>query len=297
MRTPPPLRDALNLPVTSAIAILAIALTFARYGNYDISGLIDTAEARRGEPWRFLTTALPHANLLHLFFNLSWWWSYGSLVESTWGGARLLAMAALCALASMAGELAFFGVGIGLSGVVYGLWAFFAVLEGHDRRTLGAADKRTSNLFVFWFFFCIAMTVFDILPVANAAHGFGALIGAGIGACVRYKGQKRAAAIAGTGALACLLVFLAMVCRPWVNLGHDAYGEMRLGTKALENERGSEAIRWLEDAVRIDPKMASAWWNLSIAYGLENRSDEAASAYRRALELDPKLIERQPSAE
>lgn len=290
MRRPPPLSAVLSLPATSSIAILAIALTFARYGDFDVARLIDTPEVRRGEPWRFLTTTLPHGNILHLFFNLSWWWTYGSLVETIWGGARLLAMAALFAIASMAGELAFFGTGIGLSGVIYGLWAFFAVLEGHDRRTEGAADARTSKVFIYWFFLCIGLTVFDIMPIANAAHGFGAVAGLCLGASVRYNGRRRLLASCGTGLLVVTLFLLGTIGRPWVNIQRDARGELWLGTTALMEERNTEAVPWLEDAVHLAPKNGKAWWNLGIAYHRVGRSDESNAAFSKAVQLDPSLM-------
>ena len=59
------------------------------------------------------------------------------------------------------------------------------------------------------------------------------------------------------------------------------------GAEALRAERLDEAVAWLEDAVRIDPELASAWVNLGVAQRRSGRGDAAEGSYRRALEIDP----------
>ncbi len=59
------------------------------------------------------------------------------------------------------------------------------------------------------------------------------------------------------------------------------------GAEALRAERFEEAVEWLEDAVRIDPELASAWANLGVAQRRSGRTAEAERSYRRALEVDP----------
>ena len=61
------------------------------------------------------------------------------------------------------------------------------------------------------------------------------------------------------------------------------------GAEALRAERLDEAVAWLEDAVRIDPELASAWANLGVAQRRSGRTDQAESSYRQALVVDPGL--------
>ena len=44
-----------------------------------------------------------------------------------------------------------------------------------------------------------------------------------------------------------------------------------------------------EKAVKIDPKFAKAWYNLSTAYHLAKRHEESTKAYQEAVKLDPEL--------
>jgi Flp pilus assembly protein TadD len=61
------------------------------------------------------------------------------------------------------------------------------------------------------------------------------------------------------------------------------------GAEALRAERLDEAIAWLEDAVRIDPELASAWANLGVAQRRSGRTGQAELSYRQALVVDPGL--------
>lgn len=59
------------------------------------------------------------------------------------------------------------------------------------------------------------------------------------------------------------------------------------GAEALRAERLDEAVGWLEDAVRIDPELASAWTNLGVAQRRSGRTGQAELSYRQALVVDP----------
>lgn len=60
------------------------------------------------------------------------------------------------------------------------------------------------------------------------------------------------------------------------------------GAEALRVERLDEAVSWLEDSVRIDPELASAWVNLGVAQRRSGNAGAAEKSYRRALEIDPR---------
>ena len=60
------------------------------------------------------------------------------------------------------------------------------------------------------------------------------------------------------------------------------------GAEALRAGRLEEAVAWLEDAVRIDPELTSAWVNLGVSQRRSGRAEAAEASYRRALEIDPR---------
>jgi membrane associated rhomboid family serine protease len=144
---------------------------------------------RRGELWRLVTSIFPHAGILHLAFNIYWLWVFGTLVEEIFGHLKTAALIVLFAVGSGAWEFALASGGVGLSGVGYGLFGLIWMLSRHDERFKDAIDARTVQLFVGWFFFCIVATVTNTMPVANIAHGTGAVLGilAGLAITLRYR--------------------------------------------------------------------------------------------------------------
>lgn len=74
------------------------------------------------ELWRYFTHAVMHFSLVHIIFNLFWWWYLGGMVEKRLGSGKLVVITLISALLSgflqykLAGP--WFG---GLSGVVYAL--------------------------------------------------------------------------------------------------------------------------------------------------------------------------------
>jgi uncharacterized membrane protein YgcG/tetratricopeptide (TPR) repeat protein len=56
----------------------------------------------------------------------------------------------------------------------------------------------------------------------------------------------------------------------------------------VETERGEEAARLAEQAIKLAPDMAAAHYALAVALHISLRLDEAAAEYKRTLDLDPK---------
>src|SRR5260370_33485499 len=59
-------------PAIVGVGALAIGVTIAWWTKGDITPLFETAEIRRGQLWRLVTSILPHLDILHLAFNLYW---------------------------------------------------------------------------------------------------------------------------------------------------------------------------------------------------------------------------------
>ena len=148
----PKWRDIPKYPVIAGVATLAVVVTIAWAAKVDISPLYESAEIRRGQLWRLVTSIFPHIDILHLAFNLYWLWVLGTVVERVYGHAKTILLLALLAVGSNSLDFAFDQGGVGLSGVGYGLFGLLCVLSERDERFRGAIDRRTVQLFVGWFF-------------------------------------------------------------------------------------------------------------------------------------------------
>jgi membrane associated rhomboid family serine protease len=288
MRRPPPLRDFIKYPIVGGTVALAVAVTLALWsGRIDVSALDETVDIRRGQLWRLLTSTLPHVNVLHLVFNVYWTWAFGTLIEETFGHLKTLAIFVLFAVTANGAEYVFLDGGVGLSGVGYGLFGLLWVLSRRNPRFSEAIDQNTVGLFVMWFFACIVMTLAGY-PVANIAHGVGAGTGALLGWAISSSPRQRIAAFAALALCVAGVLAGATFARPWINFSkHGGYEEGELGYDALVAERNDEALRWLRDAIRMQPKMASYWFNMGITCDRLKRHSEAMAAYKRARDLEP----------
>ncbi len=287
MRPPPKWTEFASYPVTSAIAILTAAITVAWWFGVDISKALETAEIRRWELWRLLTSIFPHLSPLHLAFNLYWFWVFGTVVERTYASARTVGLLLLFALGSSSVDFALAEGGVGLSGVAYGLFGLLWMLSRRDDRFRNAVDDRTISLFVVWFFICIGTTVTGLMPVANVAHGTGAVLGVLMGLVITM-GPYRRLAVCGACGILLLGLWGSTFGRPMVNLsGKAGYEEGQWGYEALLANHNEEAVRWFRDAARLQPQIPEYRANLGIAYHRLGNLPAAKDAYQRAHELDP----------
>ncbi len=286
MRAAPKLSEAPRYPVVAGTALLAIAVTVAWWARMDVSPLFETAMIRRGELWRLITCIFPHGGILHLAFNLYWLWVFGTLVEETYGHLKTAALFLLFAFGSSAWEFALAVGGIGLSGVGYGLFGLLWMLSRHDERFREAVDRKTVELFVGWFFLCIITTVTHVMPIANIAHGVGAILGILVGLAIT-KPDHRAPIMAGISAVLLVGLWGATLGRPRINLsGKGGYEEGNWGYDALLANKNNEAVHWLRDAVIYQPNTSTYWVDLGFAYLKLGDNAKGVSAYRRAADLN-----------
>lgn len=284
MRRPPPLTQFLRYPVAGGTALLAIGVTLAWWAKMDVTPLVASAMVGRGEIWRLITSIFPHVSILHLVFNLYWLWVFGTLVEDVFGHLKTAALVVLFSVGPNALEYAFASGGVGLSGVGYGLFGLLWVLSKRDERFRDAIDQRTIQLFVGWFFFCIVLTITNILPVGNIAHGAGAVLGILTGFAIALP-ERVGPVAAGAGAILFGL-WAATLGRPTVNLSRSGgYEECKLGYYALMAKRDQEAVRWFKEGVAYRSAPAGCWLDLGIGYQRLNDAKAAVAAYRKAADL------------
>ncbi len=257
-----------------------------------MSAIVVNALIGRGQIWRLLTSTLLHINLLHLGFNLCWLWVFGTRVEEEFGTLALLAIMVFLGIGSSAADFAILEGGVGLSGIGYGLFGLLFVLSRKQERFADAMDAKTINLFVVWFFICIATTLTGLMAVANIAHGMGAVLGALLGWGISQRGSRALAGMIPRTILAVgcalLMLALAMFARPYLNLAANAGAEEAYrGGLALEKRRDREALQWYQDATRMKPKNAEWWYGLAYTQHRLQDYDSAGQAYARAAELEP----------
>jgi cytochrome c-type biogenesis protein CcmH/NrfG len=68
----------------------------------------------------------------------------------------------------------------------------------------------------------------------------------------------------------------------------DATSRVELANLYLDAERFEDAVRWYQDALKIDPKNVDASTDLGIAYYYTNQADRALAQFERSLEVDPR---------
>lgn len=81
------------------------------------------------EPYQLVTHMFAHGGWAHILFNMFALWSFGSLLERSWGPKRFLIFYLACGLTAGIAHLLFENVpAVGASGAIMGLFAAFAYL-------------------------------------------------------------------------------------------------------------------------------------------------------------------------
>lgn len=159
------------------LACIVVYLWMAIFGNERAMMWLSYPDVgQKGQLWRWFSHALLHFSLLHILFNLMWWWYLGGPVEKILGTRKLLTLALLSSFAS--GWIQSFFSGIyfgGLSGVVYALMGYVWL---YGERVPSGPLFMQRGLMAFALLWLIA-GYFDILGlrIANAAHVAGLVIG------------------------------------------------------------------------------------------------------------------------
>jgi len=138
-------------------------------------------EIEHGEVWRLVTPILLHFGILHLAFNMWALFYFGTVIEYCRGSRTLLVLILLSAVASNMIQYAFmlqfypvpspFG---GMSGVVYALFGYVWMKSRYEPEQGMTIHPRSVRSMLFWLVLC---AIQPILPIANAAHFGGLLIG------------------------------------------------------------------------------------------------------------------------
>lgn len=140
--------------------------------------------------WRYFTHALMHFSVMHILFNLLWWWYLGGIVEKRLGSGKLIVITLISALLSGYVQHKFSGPWFGgLSGVVYALMGY-AWLRGERDPESGIYLQR--GLITFALIWLIAGW-FDLfgMSIANGAHVTGLAVGLAMALADTLHARKR----------------------------------------------------------------------------------------------------------
>jgi len=167
-------------PLTIAISVLCIIvfLLMNVMGDEVVMAWLAWPwdESLRFEAWRYFTHAIMHFSLLHILFNLFWWWYLGGAVEKRLGSGKLVVITLISALLSGFVQHQLTGPWFGgLSGVVYALIGYVWLRGIRDPEPKVALPN---GLFIFTVLLMVAgwfgLTGFAI---ASGAHTAGIVIG------------------------------------------------------------------------------------------------------------------------
>ncbi|XTZ38710.1 rhomboid family intramembrane serine protease GlpG [Salmonella enterica] len=142
------------------------------------------------EVWRYFTHTVMHFSLVHIIFNLFWWWYLGGAVEKRLGTGKLVVITLISALLSgfiqhkLTGP--WFG---GLSGVVYALIGYVWLRGLRDPEPVVALP---TGLVIFTAIVLVAEW-FGFMGLTNAtgAHVTGLLVGLAMALVDTHNVRKR----------------------------------------------------------------------------------------------------------
>jgi tetratricopeptide (TPR) repeat protein len=95
------------------------------------------------------------------------------------------------------------------------------------------------------------------------------------------EGQQQTRAVLDEGRVQALQTIVA-------NDAKNAEARIQLGNAYFDGERYQDAIKWYEDALRLDPKNVDASTDLGVSYYYLNQPDRALKQFEHSLALDPR---------
>lgn len=145
--------------------------TFALLSFFGATGTFQASEL-----WRVFTPTLLHFSLMHISFNLLWWWFLGGRIETRIGTKPLLILLLVAGTLPNIAQYFLTGPNFGgLSGVVYAV-AGYSWLMGVRKPSAGISLPASyMGFMVLW----MVLGFFDVLglSMANAAHLGGLMVG------------------------------------------------------------------------------------------------------------------------
>ncbi|KAJ3677035.1 hypothetical protein LUZ60_002759 [Juncus effusus] len=130
-----------------AVNVLAYVAQVATQGKLLMWGAKVNSLIQRGQIWRLATSAVLHANVVHLMVNCYSLNSIGPVVEQLGGPKRFLTVYFTSALASSLMSYKYCqSPAVGASGAIFGLVGAFAVFITRHRKLIGGAKNELQHI-------------------------------------------------------------------------------------------------------------------------------------------------------
>jgi GlpG protein len=144
-------------------------------------------EILHGEIWRLVTPIFMHVNPIHIFFNMWWLSSLGTMIEVRRGALRLAGLVLIAAIVSNLGQYIWMErmdpgephIFEGMSGVVYALFGYIWMKSLYEPEQGLFMHPNNVNVMLLWLVLCMTGVVGQI---ANAAHFVGLMAGVALAA-------------------------------------------------------------------------------------------------------------------
>ncbi|MEM1449933.1 MAG: rhomboid family intramembrane serine protease [Planctomycetota bacterium] len=272
------LEELRDHPITTILMIGATAGFLAVECSRNVDHLLLLPGSEVKEPWRFVTSLFPHFAPAQFAFNMLWVWIFGRKLEERLGSPRFAFLTLSAAVVSGGLESALFQGPIGLSGVVFAYVSFAFVRARRDDSFAEVADFEYVRLVGAWFFLSMFMGWTGMLPVSNAAHFGGILVGAALGA--RKEWVPPYMVVVTAGALAFAQPKLAV-------MKSDTWTLRLLAERALQDEDYERAVQRFEESIAAGDESPGTLDRYGRALGEVGREDEMYEAWYRVLEQRP----------
>ncbi len=151
----------------------------------------DVSTIWTGQPWRLITPMFLHFGLLHILFNLWWLKDLGTAIERVFSARYLLILVLTIGVFSHVLEYVMSGPTTfgGMSGVVYGLFAFIWIRGRLDPSFPYRMPQQLVTFMLIWL--ALGFTGW-VGPIANWVHSGGLIAGAAWGVLSSgYLDRKR----------------------------------------------------------------------------------------------------------
>ena len=227
--------------------------------------------------------------MLHIGFNLYWFWILGKKVEQEEGKAPFLFILLSAALISSLAQLAFSdSTGVGLSGIVYALVGFIYLKAKKTTAYKNFLPPTTINIFIFWLILCFILTRTGSWEIGNAAHIGGLIWGLILGFIPTQETIKKWAIGLGYITILVFLILYSPLSTAFLTYKAFKYHD----AQDIEN-----AIQTYQQILKIDPDSEMANINLrqlqifrmegqAIEHQSNGEYEQARKIYNEILKLD-----------
>lgn len=208
-----------------------------------------------GPWWRWLripVSAFHHANVLHLFFNVSTLWFLGPLLERRLRRAAYLGFWFFASLVPLLPEYYLGATPLGLSGVACAMFGWCLIERQFDPVIARRLSEPAIRNFWIFLFAMLVLTAFDVLHIANVAH----FTGVGYGWLNARASHSRTGRRAWIAAHALLPLAIYGVLYPFWNASYHVVQGRRA-------ESLSDGVPHYREAVRLNPALPLVWLNLA----------------------------------